>query len=115
MYHFNKRIIKRNPIPTVMLVIIFGMSFLLINMNVKIAKLRNIKETPIIEIIREVEYANCEPTDGVAVSKLEKEIGKEEGPVTPNNVNGKAILPTIRRYTSDRLNEISRGIESETE
>lgn len=115
LYHFNKKIIKRNPIPTVMLIIIFGMSFLLINANVKIVKLRSIKETPLIEIVREVEYVNCDSTDNVGLSKLEKETNKEEGPVVPSSATGKAILPTIRRYTSDKLSEISRGLESESE
>lgn len=113
LYHFNKKIIKRNPIPTVMLVIIFGMSFLLINMNVKIGKLKNAAVTPQVKIVREIDYVNCDSTGGVAANNGVGEISKKDDPMKPHTTMEKAIVPNIRRYTSDKLNEMIRGPESE--
>lgn len=106
-YHYTKQLIKENPLPTYLSVIILIMSFTIVNYDVKLHILLREKNEAEIRRVNE-----CAISDPVIIPV------PIEGPVAPTTpppiqVEEKVVVPNIRRYAADRLNEISRSLDNE--
>lgn len=114
-YRYIAQLIKDNPLPTYLSIIIVVMSIVVINLNMKIHVLTResistrSKENTVIS-------DPCFIPEPIAVPVTYDELGKKEVPPPtplPSQIEEKPALPNIRRYASDKLLEISRSLDDE--
>lgn len=111
MFHFYRRILKRNQISVIMALVILGMSFTIINLNFKINKLKDYDKIPVVA--PKLEYVDCDKTDGVSVSSDDVPLKSGIPPDTPTSPTSetKVIVPSLRRHTVEKLQELERMLE----
>lgn len=111
MLHFYMRIFKRNQISVTMSVVLISSSIIILNLIVKIEKLKEENDSHIRMINREREVCVITPMpDNTGLEYI-----PPEGPVplpAPEEVT-RPVVPNVRRYAKDRLNELKRDLNVE--
>lgn len=106
MFHFYRRVFKRNRISVIMGFALIFLLFFLINTIVKMEKIKRMLETQPVSV-SEMSPVDCSATDGVLVDVYEEHDPREP---TPVDAHEKVIVPNVRRYASERLNELKRDL-----
>lgn len=111
MLHFYMRIFKRNQISVIMSVVLITSSIIILNLIVKIEKLKEEVDAYIKVINREREVCVATPMPDT----IDLEYIPPEGPVplpAPEETIG-PVVPNMRRYAKDRLDELKRDLNVE--
>lgn len=110
MFRYTKRLIRNNPLPTYLSVIILVMSFIIINLNTKLhvyAREENEVDG------RSGQTVTME--DPVIVPPTLDTVPEKPFDPPPVKVVDTPVVPNLRKYAADRLNEISRRLDDEGE
>lgn len=96
MYYFYRKVFKRNQIAVIMGLVILVMAFLILNLSVKLDKVKG-KPPDIV-----IEYEDCKISNTPILEFVINDDGKPDQPKPLKNEE-KVILPSVRRYARDRL------------
>lgn len=109
MFRYTKRLIRNNPLPTYLSIVILAMSFIIINLNIKLhvhIREENEVDSRSGQIVTIEDPVIVPPTfEDIPTKPFDPPVEAVDTPVVPN----------IRKYAADRLHEISRRLDDEGE